>query len=227
MNTYLKIINDYKDKNVFILGAGPSLYYCIQDPFFKKLQKYGIVITVNSSIMAFKNCDIFISNDALVRRWSWYSIITNSKCIKIVRNSLERYKNELKGFLYFEPRRTKEDKIDFKEQRLCYCSSVPSAVDLAIQCSCKNIFLLGVDHNTIEGKDHFWQFFPKNHQPKAHPPAQGPFSQQKTVFPTNVLAYKALEKFAEFKKIKIYNCNINSDIDVFKKIEFKNIKKYF
>ena len=35
MNTYLEIINNYKDRNIFILGAGPSLYYNIQDPFFK------------------------------------------------------------------------------------------------------------------------------------------------------------------------------------------------
>ena len=166
-------------------------------------------------------------------RWSWWEDVKKSRCTKIVRNSWEKYKDELEGFLFFEPRPTPEDIINSEDIGLAYCSSVPSAIDLAIQMGCKKIFLLGVDHNSHLGKDHFWQLWPKKHWPKANPPAQGSWSQQQTVFPYNMKAFKALKRFADEKNVDIYNITYTvpggnqtlTKIRTFKRIKMEDVKK--
>ena len=133
-----------------------------------------------------------------------------------------KYKKELDGFLYFRPRLTSEGVIRNNDLGLAYCSSVPSSLDLCLQMGCKKIFLIGVDHSACNNDTvhHFWQFFPPGKIPKAQPPAQGSFEQQKRVFEINNLAYNALKKFANSKGAKVYNCNPNSKMKVFKCISF-------
>jgi hypothetical protein len=226
MNTYVKLINKHVGETSFIYGAGPSLYHNMQEPIFNSIEFDGITITVNSGVMACPNFNYWISNDSLCRRWSWFELVKKGKGIKVVRNSWKKFEKELDGFLYFKPRPTSEGIINPDDKGLSYCSSVPSAIDLSIQMGIKKIFILGLDHKAIDGKDHFWQFFPPKKRPIAKPPAQGPWRQQQTVFPINNLAYKALKKFAEHKEVEIYNCSYKSSVDIFKKIRFKDIKKY-
>jgi len=225
MNTYTQLIDKHKGENAFVLGAGCSLYFNTKEPLFSKLHEYGIVIAVNSAVLADKKFDYWVSNDSLCRRWSWWKNVKKGKGIKVVRNSWLEFKKDLDGFLYFKPRPTSEDIINSEDVGLCYCSSVPSSIDLAIQMGCKKIFILGLDHTDHSGKDHFWQLWPSNLRPSAHPPAQGPWHQQSSLFPIHLKAYKALKKFAKEKNVEIYNCNPKSKVEVFKKIEFKNMKK--
>ena len=164
-----------------------------------------------------------MSNDALCRHWTWWKDVRRGKGIKVVRKSWLKYKRELKRFLFFSPRPTSEGIINPDDIGLCYCSSVPSAIDFAIQAGCKKVFLLGVDHKAIDEKHHFWQFFPRYEQPRQLKPAQEGWSKQQEVFPLNIKAYKALKEFADYKKCKIYNCNPESKVDVFEKIKFGEI----
>ena len=223
MNTYTQLIDKNKGENCFILGAGPSLFSNMNNYLFYDLKKHGIIITVNSAILA---CDphYWISCDHLCVNWSWWPKVKNSKCIKIVRNSWLKYKDDIEGFYIFSPRSTPEDAINFEDEGLMYCNSTNSAIDLGIKFGCKNIFILGLDHNAIEGKHHFWQFFEK--PPRQIRPAQGPWPQQKNLFPIHLQSYKALKSFAKYKKCEIYNCNPESKVDVFKKIKFEDIEKY-
>ena len=220
---YTKFIDKHKGENCFILAAGPSLYDCMQSSLFCELKKHGIIVTVNSSIMSC-DPDYWISCDSLCRNWSYWPSVLNSKCIKIVRDSWLKYKDELNGFLYFSPRKTPEDKIDFEEQNLMYCNSTNAAIDFSIQCGCKKIFILGLDHRTINEKHHFWQFFEK--PPRQIRPAQGRWEQQKSLFPIHLQSYKALKSFADYKKIEIYNCSMKSKVEIFEKIKNKDIEKY-
>ena len=181
--------------------------------------------------MAKKECDIWLSNDYLCTRWTWWQDVANNNCVKIVRNSWIKHKDEIKGFdrfYIFKPRPTSEDVVNFEDEGLAYCSSIPSAIDFSIQCGFKKIFLLGADHKLDEktGYHHFWQFFPRNKQPKQLKPAQGNWSVQKKVFEYNGLAYRALQKFAIYKKCKIYNCNKDSNVNEFDKIDFNTMKGY-
>jgi len=228
MKSYKILINKHFNENCFVVGAGPSLYDCFINYRFKEIFKH-VVISVNSSIVVMPwNTEnngkrYWISNDALSRRWSWWKDVLRSNCTKVVRNSWLKYKKEIPGFLIFKPRTTSEGIIDPKDNGLCYCSSVPSAIDLSLFLGCKRIFLLGVDHYDVGGKSHFWQLMSSKYHQRQIRPAQGPFSQQKKVFPINILAYKALLKFAKYKKAEIYNCSILSKVEVFEKISFDYI----
>ncbi len=240
MNYYHHLIDKYKDtnKSAFIFGAGPSLYNILYSCSQKDIDKISnnIVITTNSSILAgtdklgwkkgISDNRYWISNDSLAMRWTWWEDVKKDKCIKIVRTSWEKYKKDLNGFLFFSPRSTSEGVINVEERSFCYCSSIPSSIDAAIQFGCKNIFLLGVDQDLYQGKHHFWQFFDRKKQPRQLRPAQGPWEQQKQSFVFNNMAYEALRKFAEYRKVKIYNCNLKSKVNAFKKIKFTDIDKY-
>ena len=232
--SYIELLDKFRDKeNIFILGAGPSLWANMQVPFFHQLREYGIVICVNSAIMAFEEPNFWISTDSLCLRWSWFSgYIRKSNCIKIVRSSwLDKHKEEIEGFYIFEPRKTKEDEINFDGKGLMYCNGTNAAIDLGIRLlekliGVKRIFILGLDHGTIEGKHHFWEFLDKKNQPTQNKPAQGNWKKQKSVFSIHLQSYKALKKFAEYKNVEVYNCNENSKVEIFQKIKFEEIEKY-
>ena len=226
MNTYTQLVDKHFGETAFILGAGPSLYSNMQIPVFNIIHKYGIVIAVNSGVMADPKFDYWVSTDSLCKNWSWWDLVKKGKGEKVVRSSWEKYKKELDGFLYFEARPTPEDIINSNDIGLCYCNSFSASIDLAIQMGCLNIFLLGLDHKAWNGNHHFWQGFPRHKQPRQIKPAQGPFSQQQSLFPIHLKAYKALEKFAKLKNVKIYNCNPDSDVEVFEKIKFKKVLSY-
>jgi hypothetical protein len=227
MKNYRELIGKYKKKNCFILGAGPSLYNSMIDKNFNNILSKGVVIVVNSAILAYKDADVWISNDSLCRHWDYFSGLKKNKCIKVVRNSWLKYKDEIKDFYIFEPRKTSEGIIDPLDYGLCFCSSVPTSIDFAIKCRFSNIFLLGVDHckDKKTGYDHFWQYFPKEKRPRQIKPAQGPFHIQEKVFPINNMAYEALRGFAECNNVKIHNCNPYSNVNSFEKITFQEIKK--
>lgn len=230
-NSYLEIRDKYRGVSCFIFGAGPSLWSNMHEPFFQEIPKHGITIAVNSAVIAFENMELnyWISTDSLCLNWSWFSdFLRKSKCTKIVRSSwLKEHKDKIKGFYIFRRRNTPENEIDFKENGLMYCNSTNAAIDFAIQYSnkIKKIFICGLDHDTIDGKHHFWQFFEKYKQPRQLKPAQGPFSQQQMVFPIHLESYKMLKKFAEHKGIKIFNCNPKSKVNVFEKIKFEEMLK--
>ncbi len=230
--SYTELLDKFRDKeNIFILGAGPSLFSCMKNnSLFSKLKKYGIVICVNSSIMEEPEPDYWISNDHLVTFWSYWQTILNSNCIKIVRDSWLKYKEEIKGFYIFCPRSTPEYIVDFNEKgKLCYCSSILTSLDFSIQCENINkIFLLGVDQclDKETGYHHFWQLLPRDKQPRElGKKVLTSWEQQKKVFKYNNMAYKALRKFAEYKNVEIYNCNKNSKVETFQKIKFEEVEK--
>lgn len=162
----------------------------------------------------------WISNDALCRRWSWWELVKHSNCTKVVRDSWLKYEDELDGFLYFSPRPTSEGVINSADKGLAYCSSVPSAIDLAIQMGCTSIVLLGVDNGFRSGYTHFWQFWDKKDHPVASRPAQGPLEQQEKVFKINEMAYEALHHFAREKGVGIVNCSLLTRLREFAYVEF-------
>jgi hypothetical protein len=221
---YTSLLGKHQGEAAFICGAGPSLCDCMSNDLFKKINEH-VVVSVNSSILAmsWESGDpqkrYWVSNDALCRRWNYWQIVKKSKAIKVVRDSWEKYHKEIPGFLYFSPRPTSEDVIDSGDIGLAYCSSVPTSIDLCIQMGIKKIFLLGVDHKRRDSKTHFWQFWDYDKR------AKGPISsyaQQKKVFVDyNLMAFEALNGFAKEYKSEIYNCNVDSAVDIFNKISFE------
>lgn len=220
----------HKGSRAFVVGAGTSLYGLNIDFIHK-----DVVISINSSIILMPWEDgsddkrYWISNDALCRKWNWWNKVKNSKSVKIVRNSWEKYFEELEGhnFYKFDPRKTPEHIVEENDNGLCYCSSVPSGIDLAMKMGCSEIVLLGVDQYMIGNKSHFWQFYPICDQPKKEDGHIATFSQQKWTFSYNDRAYYAISELAKSKNIKIYNANLKSRVNVFEKKDlsfFENLK---
>lgn len=219
MNTYTQLINSHKGKGCFILAAGPSLY----DVFYGHnnnldMFKNNVIISINASIIACVerlgwltegDNRYWISDDSLTTRWSWWRLVEQSKCTKIVRDSWlsQKHYGNIEDFLYFAPRPTSEGVIGPDDIGLAYCSSAPSAIDLAIQMGCSNIYLLGLDHDKKDDKVYFWEYFPRNRQPKQFKPGQPPWKVQQEMYRINNLAYKALDKFALSRGCSIYNCS--------------------
>ena len=149
-------------------------------------------------------------------------------CLQIVSNSWLKYKDYTKdGFYIFSPRKTSEGIIDFEDHGLSYCCSTCSAIDFGTKLVGEKgkIFVLGLDHKGSNGVNHFWHLFDKKDRPRQIRPAQGPWNQQSSLFPIYLKAYNALEEFSDYKNCKIYNCNLDSNVNSFEKIKFEKIIK--
>jgi hypothetical protein len=222
--TWLKPLETrtWRNAPVCILGAGPSLR--LFD--FTKVNDCHI-FSVNSSILKTNwqsnpSDDIlrvWISNDSLCKKWSYFEKVKKDLCFKIVRNSWIKYKEELEDFIFFNPRASKEDVIIETDDGLLYNSSVPSAIDLAIKLKFKQIYLFGIDHELTQGKSHFWQFLNIKDQPKEciidksrkiHLPPNRimqPISMQENVWNMNISVFKAIEQYARKLGVEIVNVN--------------------
>ena len=228
MLKYYSILkNCHEGENCFICGAGLSFFDIINSNSFANIHKH-VVISVNSSIIALnwekgdRKNRYWISNDSAVRLWNYWDKAKTSKATKIIRDSWSKYYSEIpKDFLVFSPRSSNKN-IDFNEDKLSFVSSVPTAIDLALQMGCKKIFLLGCDHYTANNKSHFWQRYPKEERPttKGH---YAPIVAQNFIFAQNMKSYQSLKNFAEYKKCDIYDCSIKGRIKVFNKIQFESI----
>ncbi len=231
LNSYVSLRDKHIGDNMFVIGAGPSLWFNMYEPYFNYIHEIGFTIIVNSAVLADPNFDYWISNDSLCLRWSWWPMVKSANGTKIIRNSWYKYKDELKDFLWFSPRPTPEEQINPNDIGLAYCSSIPSAIDLSIQMGCKNVFILGLDHNEFNGRHHFWEFFKSEDKPKSIPSAQGSWESQKKVFPINIRSFNALNNFAKQKNVNIYNISWKyygewfSKVDVFEKIEIHELRE--
>jgi hypothetical protein len=223
-------------KPVVILGAGPSLI----SYDFTACSCHMIV--VNSAILKTKwdrefEKDIlraWISNDSLCRKWSYFDKVKSDFCYKIVRDSWAKYADELKDFIFFKPRKTREDIIEENDDGLLYNSSVPSAIDLAIKIGFNEIYLFGIDHTVSGEKTHFWQFLPKHIQPKekiisnnrtifAQPTRiMQPVPMQKNVWNMNIEVFKSLSNYAKTKNVNIFNINDSSTLIPFEHKHLSN-----
>ena len=228
--SYTEILdNRYRGKPGFIVGSGPSVSRLDISSIFDH-----VVFSVNSSIMLMQwdegvsDGRFWVSNDALCMGWSYWDKVLSSKCNRVVRTSWLKHFDRVRDFFFFHPRLTPEDVVDSKDDGLSYCSSVPTALDMAIKLGINPIFLLGVDHNfvSMNNGSHFWHNLPRREWPTRAAGGASPRCAQSKVFLYNNMAYGALFDFARSKGISILNCNIRSSVKCFKKISFEDYKKY-
>lgn len=228
--SYEEFIGKHKGDTAFVCGAGLSFYNIINHPGFERIHDH-VVVSVNSSFVAMRDWDkgdpdkrYWISNDALCRWWDYWIDVKAAKANKIVRDSWKKHFKEIPDFYQFHCRPTPEDTINSEDTGLCYCSSVPSAVDLCIQMGCKNIYILGLDHDfDIEGRSHFWQMLNPKDQPQRIDKKLATHQEQKNAFKYNDLAFSALRQFAIERGVSVVNCNIESKVEAFLKKPFEHI----
>lgn len=195
------------------------------------------------------------SNDVCSMQWTYWKNVIDSNCKKIIRDSWKNKHEELKPYedLFFEftprsgwknaptninelmfgpgieePESDEEKDIAIKEDEigLCAISSIPSAIDFMIQIGCAKIFLLGVDHYISGRYSHFWEYYPKNIQPRVQLGGfRATHNMQKAMFEQNMKTYSSLNRFAEKRESKIYMCNEKSRVSCFEKIDFNEALK--
>ena len=224
------ILNDkHIGETCFILGSGTSLNKIIKSSNFVGIND-NVVISVNSSIIALSwdsgkpDKRYWTSNDASVMNWDYWNKVKNSKATKIIKTTWKEFYDKIpKDFLIFHPRKSGEYEVDFEDDGLCYISSMPTAIDLAIKMGCKNIFLLGCDHYFVQGKSYFWQFWPEDKRPIDNNKGKASLGFQNYMFEKNLMLYSNLNKFAEYRNSKIYDCSMNGRIKVFEKIDFEDL----
>ena len=220
--------NIHEGRKCFICGAGPSITFLDLSAIHDH-----VVIAVNAAmmLMPWEDGDLegrfWISNDTLCLRWSYFwKEVLRSVCTKIVRTSWREHEDKLRKFRfrYFAPRQSQRSPLNNDGKALCFESSIPTAIDLAIFMGCKQIYLLGVDHKMAHSKSHFWQFWPKNKWPqrsdkgKDFNPEQ---PHQVRKFRENMRVYLALAELALREKVSIYNCSTTSIITAFPKLSLE------
>lgn len=229
-------LSDLKDihcgSKAFVLGAGPSLHY----ENLSQIWKYPVICT-NSSILLTRwtgcceaeeiNRRFWTSNDALCMRWSYFEKwVVPAKCFKIVRDSWAKHGKKLTkfGLRFFAPRRSVH--IEPDGGGLCAVSSVPTAVDLALHMGCKEIYVLGQDHQRMGNINYFWQYWSRSQWPRFN----GQIGyipdkiSQNTVYGQNVPIFEELRRYAESLDAKLYNCSRHSKL---KSLEFKPLGQAF
>ncbi len=207
----------------FIVGAGPSL---------RELKLGGIwqdvVITVNSSILLCPwlkqgdaNRRFWVSNDSSVMAWDYWKRVVAADCTRIVRTSWWPLREAFVDVpvRYFRTRDTRKDvplSPYVQSKALLGISSVVTALDFAILLGCSPIYLLGVDHDFVGGRSHFWQFWPISRQPRRFGKSSpNSAKEQREVFERNIACFKSLNTLAGESGIRIFNCSPISKVSTF------------
>jgi hypothetical protein len=218
--------NSQQGKICFVVGAGTSLHGLNLITIHNH-----VVISVNSSIMLMPWQSgeaanrFWISNDSLVRFWTYWPLVKSSKCNKIVRDSWHKYYAEIYDFYKFSAKDESCSDFYATQNKLTGASSVPSAIDLALQMGCSKIFILGLDQYFVGDKTHFFDYLPSNQKPIF---ALGKLPEHviKSCYDLNNKVFSYLQDFAEKINVQIYNCNRISHVSAFKKIDFSDIDAY-
>jgi len=213
------MISSWKDtKNgiVNILGSGPSLFHVD----IKLLEKHDCIYVNSSALILpekFNGFKIWLSLDRLCIKWSyfWRNVISSS-CLKLVENDYKKYEEHLSKYnvMYFEA-----SKNEIEDDKLCGVSSVPAAIDLALKMGYQKILLFGIDHRFVQGKSHFWEYYPSSQKPKFIGGINISKKEQQEKFDENISYFKKLKEIADNKNVEIINCaKRTSALDVFPKI---------
>jgi hypothetical protein len=211
-----------------VVGAGPSINQadigmCYSMPCF----------IVNSAILALDwstglgEDRFWISNDTLCLRWSYWEKVKNSLCNIVVRESWEKHANIIPSRARFFSPRKSNTIIDESDDGLCYCSSVPTCLDMAIKFGFKKIYLFGVDHD-IDNNGYFWSSWSEDKKPMQVVDYAGerkfltkplalvqPKDQRISVWNENIDCFQSISNYAALKDVKIMNMNKSSKIKSF------------
>jgi len=165
-----------------------------------------------------------LSLDRLCIKWSyfWDNVMT-SEATKMWKVDFSKYHEHIAkgGFRYFKTRKTSEIK-DLYDNKLCGVSSVPAAMDLALKIGYNRILLFGVDQRFIQGKSHFWEFYPRQKRPKFIGGINIGMKEQKKRCEENKSYFEELKRIADNMDVEILNCSKRiSSLDIFPKIHTK------
>lgn len=204
---------------VNILGAGPSLFYVDS----KKLDRRDCIYVNSAGMLLPSKCKnkTWLSVDRMCLKWSYFwDYVGKSDCEKMCSSDFRKFESHLTKFSvrFFET--CKEFEVG--NEKLCGVSSIIAAVNLAMNRGYEKIFLFGVDHRFLQGKSHFWEFYPLAKRPVFSGGANVGKAEQKKKFLENMKFWKRIKEIAEKKGVEIINCSKRTTaLDIFQKVDTK------
>jgi len=225
--------NAFRNKIAFVIGSGPSLAFTDLNPISQHL-----TIAVNSGYLAFPESNFFLSDDHSVARWSYFQ--KDLKYAKTIVLLYERMLKDQAAFfgdrsVLFKHRRgyhvtDKYSHTDKENYILEARTSVGSAIHVAHIMGCSKIVLLGIDCRRIDNKRYFWEFDRKKY--KVSRSDGVPTVRFRGIRKKGVQTDSDLMQIQDYwtkfgnelnKKCKIYNVSKFSSLEIFPKIEMKDI----
>lgn len=172
-NKLLELKDLYRDKAIFIVGAGPSLHFQNTE-----LLKDYVTISVNSGIVKVPWCDFFVSDDQDVRNWDYYINLLSQvfcKCLlyydKLNKHAKHIDEKRIYWFdhkTWYEPSKKKyhSDGLVLTKDPLKPIigarTSTGTAIHWAYIMGGNPIVLLGCDCCYKDMKRYFWQYKGEN-----------------------------------------------------------------
>lgn len=161
----LKELHDrHKGKIGFVVGSGPSARHIDPNDL-----KAGIVLSVNSSIKKFKDCDYYVCDDWDVMNWDYFDFARSLPCLKLLyRKNFAKHEKLFRpdNYLLYPHKEYAINGI-VKPHNLKLTKSMPiigartvtaSAIHFAYIMGCDPIVLVGSDSRYEDGKRYFWEF---------------------------------------------------------------------
>lgn len=220
-----RIDSIWKNETIFIIGGGSSMPYqfdipqnVIQDvknkvqpvssfsPYMNVLHNRK-TIGINAAyligdwikIIFFHDEDFWIRNKTGLTNHPGRLICCNNSFVNHPHERVE----------YLPKDRTKKFGIHSEHDKICWNhNSGAAAITVAANLGAKRIVLLGFDMNAPTGKSHFHS----EYNQKRLPP-----------FEKHLLGFAQIASDAKDRGIEIINCSMDSAIDVFPKINLKDI----
>lgn len=240
--------NIHKNKLCFIAGSSPSLRHVNYTQI-----KEHVLITVNSAILKYPDCNYFVTDDEDVVNWNyWYKTAVTSNCIKLLfEDKLKKHVADLqmKNLVFYKHRFYQEhidneEEYDQKSLRMYEDAAIPiigarssiaSAINIAVIMGCNPICLLGVDNHYEGNRRYFWQFDGEskayNHRNKVFSSPNKGLINNKPVdnHCTDYLVYwKRFAKVnSDFISDRIINSSTSSLLGIFPKIAIEKVLTQF
>ncbi len=141
-------------KDVFILGAGPSLHR-----FDMSLIQGRPVVCVNSSILKYQSPSYYFTCDGLERFKHHWKYVEEGTFPLVIGDGYRRSKKIIRKDRVFLFSRTETFNLDPNAKTLVASpSSSHSAVHFALILGAKRVIVIGCDCESKEGKNWFFQY---------------------------------------------------------------------
>lgn len=222
---YSVLRGKHKGETAFVVGSGTS----VADLDLSGIHNH-VVVTVNAGILLMPSYwqegtsekRYWLSNDMNCLQWDWWPLVQSAQATRLVRDCWHKYFSQIPDLYQFSPR-SSDYHINIEENGLASCSSIPTAIDLALQMGCSKVYLLGVDQYQKGNASYFWQVWNGRVPRRIDGGKETLWRHQTRLFDDNNKAYPELVRFAHSLGAEIVNCNPQSCVDAFSKIAYEEI----
>lgn len=220
----------WEGSDVWIIGGGASLAHQFNVPadVIKKVESGQEHISIYSDYLKPLHDKHVIGVNLSFMLGNWVSVLyfCDKSFYRVYRNQINSFRNlkvtcvnsierKLLPTTRNIKRMKRDNKLGLSEKKDTICwnhNSGAAAINFAIHTGAKRILLLGFDMQPLGGRTHWHEGFQNYTKPTGD-----------VVFERFLKVFPQLAKDAKAKGIEILNVNKDSAIDVFKKVDLKDV----